>query len=58
MLCIVLLQELQIEMKLKITLLFLFIVLYTNAQSKDLKFGKISEQEINLTQVPFEKNAD
>ena len=51
-------QELQIEMKLKITLLFLFIALYTNAQSKDLKFGKISEQEINLTQVPFEKNAD
>ncbi|WP_291089392.1 DUF3857 domain-containing protein [Empedobacter sp. UBA7494] len=45
-------------MKLKITLLFLFIALYTNAQSKDLKFGKISEQEINLTQVPFEKNAD
>lgn len=45
-------------MKLKITLLFLFIAFYTNAQSKDLKLGKISDQEIKLTQVPFEKNAD
>ncbi|MGV0925080.1 DUF3857 domain-containing protein [Empedobacter tilapiae] len=45
-------------MKLKITLLFLLFTFYVNAQSKDLKFGKISEQEINLIQVPFEKNAD
>ncbi|WP_413533940.1 DUF3857 domain-containing protein [Empedobacter brevis] len=45
-------------MKLKITLLFLLIAFYTNAQSKDLKFGKVSEQEFNLTQVPFEKDAD
>lgn len=45
-------------MKLKITLLFLLFTFYVNAQSKDLKFGKISEQEINLIQAPFEKNAD
>ncbi|WP_314058422.1 DUF3857 domain-containing protein [Empedobacter brevis] len=45
-------------MKLKITLLFLLFVLYTNAQTKDFKLGKVSEQEIKLNQVPFEKDAD
>lgn len=45
-------------MKIKITLLFLLFTFYINAQSKDLKLGKISEQEIKLTQVHFEKNAD
>ncbi len=45
-------------MKIKFTLLLLFFVLIINAQFKEFKFGKISEQELNLTQVPFEKNAD
>ena len=45
-------------MKLKITLLFLLFALYTNAQTKDFKLGKVSEQEIKLNQVPFEKDAD
>ncbi|WP_334126598.1 DUF3857 domain-containing protein [Empedobacter brevis] len=45
-------------MKLKITLLFLLFALYTNAQTKDFKLGKVSEQEVKLNQVPFEKDAD
>ncbi|WP_312313493.1 DUF3857 domain-containing protein [Empedobacter brevis] len=45
-------------MKLKITLLFLLFALYTNAQTKDFKLGKVSEQEIKLNQVPFEKDAN
>ncbi len=45
-------------MKLKITLLFLLFALYTNAQTKDFKLEKVSEQEIKLNQVPFEKDAD
>lgn len=45
-------------MKFKLTLLFALTTFLSFGQTKDFKFGKVSEQEINLKEVSFEKDAD
>lgn len=45
-------------MKIIFTLFFLLLTIFSNAQNKEFKLGKISQQEIAFNQVPFEKDAD
>jgi len=45
-------------MRQKLSLLFLLTFFIAFAQERDFKFGRLSAQEIKLTEVPFEKNAD
>lgn len=45
-------------MKIIFTLFFLLLTIFSNAQNKEFKLGKISQQEIAFNQAPFEKDAD
>ena len=45
-------------MKKILLLLFIFTFTLSFAQNKDFKFGKVSDNEIKLTEVPFEKSAN
>ncbi|MFV0187526.1 DUF3857 domain-containing protein [Empedobacter falsenii] len=45
-------------MKIIFTLFFLLLTIFSNAQNKEFKLGKISQQEIAFNQVTFEKDAD
>lgn len=45
-------------MKFKLTLLLVLTTFLSFGQTKDFKFGKVSEQEINLKEVSFEKDAN
>lgn len=45
-------------MKFKLTLLLVLTTFLSFGQIKDFKFGKVSEQEINLKEVSFEKDAN
>lgn len=45
-------------MKIIFTLFFLLLTIFSNAQNKEFKLGKISQQEIAFNQVQFEKDAD